>query len=74
MYYLNALELLEVSNIKYAKRICVAGCPGSADVCNRTSLPCSADNNYRCGLLGGSRGTCFGVACLLLRASQLALC
>jgi hypothetical protein len=45
-YYLNALELLSLSNIPYAKSICVKECPKAESVCNSSSLPCLKTQQY----------------------------
>ena len=49
LYYLNALELLNPSNFKSAKKICVKECPTEEDVCDlqSESLVCTESNKYR---------------------------
>mmetsp|Transcript_8104 Transcript_8104/g.16758 ORF Transcript_8104/g.16758 Transcript_8104/m.16758 type:complete len:786 (-) Transcript_8104:485-2842(-) len=44
-YYLNPLELLEISNIPYAKKVCVAECP---EVPTCTTFPCTVDEMFVC--------------------------
>uniref|UniRef100_A0A7S0RW54 Choline transporter-like protein n=1 Tax=Chlamydomonas leiostraca TaxID=1034604 RepID=A0A7S0RW54_9CHLO len=48
LYYLNALDLLSASGISYAKRVCASSCPGAANVCNITQMPCNSSIQYRC--------------------------
>jgi choline transporter-like protein 2/4/5 len=45
-YYLNPLDLLSLTNIPYAKSVCVKQCPSVADICNASSLPCTKANQY----------------------------
>lgn len=47
LYYLNPLELLNPATVTTAKAICVEECPGAADVCNITQLPCRNPTQYR---------------------------
>jgi hypothetical protein len=51
LYYLNPIDLLKPSNIKYAKSICVNACPKLEAVCNISSLPCLNSTQYRCARL-----------------------
>ncbi len=41
LYYLNALSLLTVANIPFAKTVCLDGCPTQDNVCAFGSLPCT---------------------------------
>ena len=47
LYYLNALDLLNLDTLLYAKSVCVDECPGTTDVCNTSSLPCTQNQQYR---------------------------
>jgi choline transporter-like protein 2/4/5 len=47
LYYLNALDLLNPVNMLYAKTVCVSDCPTTANVCSRSSMPCTQDAQYR---------------------------
>jgi choline transporter-like protein 2/4/5 len=47
LYYLDALELLDPSNLMYARAVCVASCPTADDVCGLSSLPCTNNTQYR---------------------------
>lgn len=65
LYYLNALELLTVVNIPYARKVCIDSCPPPAQQCNGlnpSSLPCTDTEQYRCAKImpesGSARGGC----------------
>lgn len=47
LYYLDALELLNPTNIMYARTVCVASCPTVDDQCALSSLPCTNNTQYR---------------------------
>ena len=47
LYFLNPLDLMSITNIPYAKGICVDGCPGDEDVCDFNALPCTRDAQYK---------------------------
>jgi choline transporter-like protein 2/4/5 len=46
LYYLNALDLLKVSNLMYAKTICVSSCPTPQELCSIGQLPCTRNEQY----------------------------
>ncbi|KAG2493603.1 hypothetical protein HYH03_008120 [Edaphochlamys debaryana] len=48
MYYLNPLMLLTASGINYAKSICSTDCPGIAQQCGQSQMPCWNDNQFMC--------------------------
>eukprot|EP00798_Chlamydomonas_sp_ICE-L_P019125 gene19127-25732_t len=48
LYYLNALDLLAITNIRYAKRMCVDGCPGEENVCGIGDFPCTSNAKFVC--------------------------
>lgn len=51
LYYLNPLELLDLTSIPFAKSVCLDTCPGAADTCSFAQLAagsCTATNQYRC--------------------------
>lgn len=47
LYYLDALELLNPTNMMYARTVCVASCPTVEDQCAIGSLPCTNNTKYR---------------------------
>lgn len=47
LYYLNALDLLDPTNLMYAKTVCVLDCPTGTSVCNLTGMPCLQESQYR---------------------------
>ncbi|KAL0045810.1 hypothetical protein WJX82_005374 [Trebouxia sp. C0006] len=48
LYYLDPFALLNTSNLPWAASICVSACPGVADLCDVSSLPCRNNSQYRC--------------------------
>lgn len=48
LYYLNALELLDATNLMYAKTVCVEACPGEQQLCGLEDLPCTNNQQYKC--------------------------
>lgn len=44
LYYLNPLELLDVTTLLYAKKVCSAGCP--TVTCGRADFPCTNNSQY----------------------------
>jgi choline transporter-like protein 2/4/5 len=53
LYYLEALELLDPTNLMYARAVCVSECPSAEELCSLSNLPCTNNTQYRCagGLL-----------------------
>ena len=47
LYYLDPFALLNTSNLPWAASICVSACPGVADLCDVSSLPCKNNSQYR---------------------------
>lgn len=48
LYYLNPLELLDIFNIPFARKICVETCPSQPHTCEVGVFPCPDDLAYRC--------------------------
>lgn len=48
LYYLEALELLDPTNLMYAKAVCVSECPSTDELCSLSNLPCTNNTQYRC--------------------------
>lgn len=47
LYYLNPLDLMSITNIPYAKTICVKSCPG-ANTCSLNTFPCTNVDAFMC--------------------------
>jgi choline transporter-like protein 2/4/5 len=48
LYYLEALELLDPTNLMYARAVCVSECPSTEELCSLSNLPCTNNTQYRC--------------------------
>jgi len=61
LYYLNPLELLDPSNFKSAKSICVKDCPTEANVCSvlDTNI-CQNATQFRCPYYRFAEGDIYG--------------
>lgn len=46
LYYLDPFELLDPTQLGYAKTVCVAECPGEALTCALEDLPCKNNSQY----------------------------
>lgn len=47
LYYLNALDLLDPTNMLYAKTVCVSSCPTAEELCDIGAVPCTNTSQYK---------------------------
>lgn len=47
LYYTDPFRLFSSIEVDYAPSMCVASCPGDADACQLSALPCTSNNQYR---------------------------
>jgi hypothetical protein len=48
LYFLDAFQLDNAKNVKFAKGICVESCPPDASLCSSAELPCKNNSQYTC--------------------------
>ena len=47
LYFTDPFRLFSSIEVDYAPSMCVQSCPGSADACQLSALPCTSNNQYR---------------------------
>ncbi|KAK9804898.1 hypothetical protein WJX72_010746 [[Myrmecia] bisecta] len=55
LYYLDPFELLNPTNLPYAKTVCVKSCPSLQQECMLSALPCTNSSQYMCPYYGASK-------------------
>lgn len=75
LYFTDPFRLFSSIEVDYAPSMCVTSCPGDADACQLSALPCTSNNQYRyantqktCNLAlrcsMGARQACIPIAAL----------